>query len=216
MKKVLLINTNTEKIPYPVPPLGLCLIAKCIEKSYEVSFFDAGSHREPELKEWLTAVDPDYIGISIRNIDNTVMGRQIYFIPDIIKKYIAVARDHSKATVILGGSGFSIFPAEILAATGFSYGIIGEGESSFPRLLDALDNGNEPQGIPGVIYKKGNSYHIESPDFMVDMTDIPFSVLYDRVRMDLYRERGSYPVQTKRGCIFSCIYCSYPNLEGRN
>jgi radical SAM superfamily enzyme YgiQ (UPF0313 family) len=216
MKKVLLINTNTEKIPYPVPPLGLCLIARCIEKSYEVSFYDAAAHSEPELKEWLHTIEPDYIGISIRNIDNTVMGRQVFFIPDIIRKYIAVARDHTKATVILGGSGFSIFPGEILSATGLSYGIIGEGESSFPRLLDALENGKEPAGIPGVIHKKNNQTLIHPPDFTVSMPEVPFSVMYDRLRMDLYRERGSYPVQTKRGCIFSCIYCSYPNLEGRS
>jgi len=216
MKKVLLINTNTEKIPYPVPPLGLCLIARCIEKSFEVSFYDAAAHPETALKEWLAAVDPDYIGISIRNIDNTVMGRPVFFIPDIIRKYIAVTRDHAKATVILGGSGFSIFPEEILAAADLSYGIIGEGESSFPQLLDALEKGKEPQGIPGVIYKKDNQYRINPPDFKVSMPDVPFSVMYDQLQMELYRERGSYPVQTKRGCIFSCIYCSYPNLEGRN
>jgi radical SAM superfamily enzyme YgiQ (UPF0313 family) len=216
MKKVLLINTNTEKIPYPVPPLGLCLIARCIEKSFEVSFFDAAAHPEKELKEWLRTIDPDYIGISIRNIDNTVMGRQVFFIPDIIKKYISVALDHAKATVILGGSGFSIFPKEILAASGADYGIIGEGESSFPLLLDALEKGKEPSGIPGVIFKKNYQYIIHPPDFTVSMTDVPLSFMYDNLRMDLYRERGSYPVQTKRGCIFSCIYCSYPNLEGRN
>jgi radical SAM superfamily enzyme YgiQ (UPF0313 family) len=215
MKKVLLINTNTEKIPYPVPPLGLCLIARCLEKSFEVSFFDATAHHEQELKEWLDTIDPDYIGISIRNIDNTVMGRQVYFIPDILKKYIAVSRDHAKAKVILGGSGFSIFPAEILSAAGLAYGIIGEGESSFPRLLNALENGQEPEGIPGAIYKKNDRYIINPPDFAVSMNDVPFSNMVESVQMDLYRERGSYPVQTKRGCIFSCIYCSYPNLEGR-
>jgi radical SAM superfamily enzyme YgiQ (UPF0313 family) len=216
MKKVLLINTNTEKIPYPVPPLGLCLIARCIEKSFEVSFFDAAAHSEPELIEWLNTIKPDFIGISIRNIDNTVMGRQVFFIPEIIRKYIAIARDQTRATVILGGSGFSIFPREILTATGLSYGIIGEGESSFPRLLDALEHGKEPSGIQGVIFKKNNQFIIHPPDFSVNMPDIPFSDMYDMVRMDLYGERGSYPVQTKRGCVFSCIYCSYPNLEGRN
>jgi radical SAM superfamily enzyme YgiQ (UPF0313 family) len=215
MKKVLLVNTNTEKIPYPVPPLGLCLIARSLEKNYEVSFYDAAAHNEPELKNWLHTIDPDYIGISIRNIDNTVMGRQVFFIPDIIKKYISVAQDHERATVILGGSGFSIFPKELLEATGVKYGIIGEGEISFPRLLDALEQGKDPEGIPGIIYKKNNRYSIKPPDFRMNMPDVPFSLLYDSVRMDHYRERGSYPVQTKRGCIFSCVYCSYPNLEGR-
>jgi radical SAM superfamily enzyme YgiQ (UPF0313 family) len=140
---------------------------------------------------------------------------RFFFVPDIINRYIAIARESKKATIILGGSGFSIFPKEILAAAGADYGIVGEGESSFPRLLDALERGKEPAGIPGVIYKKNNEYFLQPPDFTVSMPDVPFSFMYDRLQMDLYRERGSYPVQTKRGCIFSCIYCSYPNLEGK-
>ncbi|MBN1413748.1 MAG: radical SAM protein [Bacteroidales bacterium] len=215
MKKVLLINTNTEKVPYPVPPLGLCLVARSIEKSFDVTLFDAATQTEQELREMLGAVDPDYIGISIRNIDNTVMGRQVFFIPDIIKKFIVVAQSHEKATVILGGSGFSIFPEEILMATGIRYGIIGEGESTLQQLIDALETGGEPDGIPGVIYKKNHHYAVTPPAFSLAMKDVPLSRLYDLVQLDAYRERGSYPVQTKRGCVFSCIYCSYPNLEGR-
>jgi radical SAM superfamily enzyme YgiQ (UPF0313 family) len=213
MKKVLLINTNTEKIPYPVPPLGLCLIARCIEKSFEVSIYDAATQKEPELREILDMLNPDYIGISIRNIDNVLMGRQVYYLPDIIKNFITIA--HTKATVILGGSGFSLFPEEILRATGIEYGIIGEGESSFPQLLNALENEIEPVEISGVIYKKNNHYTVNEPVFTLKMTDVPISGMYDLIKFDAYRERGSYSVQTKRGCIYSCIYCSYPNLEGR-
>ena len=39
-KRVLLINSNSEKVPYPVPPLGLCLVAKSIEKKYETQIYD--------------------------------------------------------------------------------------------------------------------------------------------------------------------------------
>jgi radical SAM superfamily enzyme YgiQ (UPF0313 family) len=214
MKKVLLINTNTEKIPYPVPPLGLSLIARSIEKSFDVTFFDAASQKEPELKVLLDKLKPDYIGITIRNIDNTVMGRQVLYLPDIINNFINVVQRNSTATVILGGSGFSIFYEEILKATGIKYGIIGEGEHAFPQLLHALENNTEPDGISGVVYKKNNQFKVSQPVFSLKMSDIPVSGMYDLVKFDIYRERGSYPVQTKRGCIYSCIYCSYPNLEG--
>ncbi len=29
-----------------------------------------------------------------------------------------------------------------------------------------------------------------------------------------YLQRGSYPIQTKRGCLHKCLYCSYPMIEG--
>jgi radical SAM superfamily enzyme YgiQ (UPF0313 family) len=215
MKKVLLINTNTEKAPYPVPPLGLCLIARCIEKSFDVELFDAVTQKKEELLEKLVTMNPDYIGISIRNIDNVVMGRQVFYLPDIIKNYIKLVQSNTNATLILGGSGFSLFAEEILSATGVKYGIVGEGESAFPELLDSLENNSEPDGISGVVFKKNNHYRVNPPVFSLKMTEVPFSRMYDLVRLDVYRERGSYPLQTKRGCIYSCIYCSYPNLEGR-
>jgi radical SAM superfamily enzyme YgiQ (UPF0313 family) len=215
MKKVLLINTNTEKSPYPIPPLGLSLVARCIEKSFDVKIYDAAGQKEQELIETLTAYDPDYIGISIRNIDNVLMGRPIYYLPDILKKFITTVQSQTNATVILGGSGFSLFPLEILTKTGIKFGIIGEGEASFPQLLNALENKIVPEGISGVIYRNNDQYKINPPVFSLKMSEIPFSRMYDLLNLEIYKERGSYPVQTKRGCIYSCIYCSYPNLEGR-
>jgi radical SAM superfamily enzyme YgiQ (UPF0313 family) len=214
-KKVLLVNTNTEKVPYPVPPLGLSLVARSIEKSFDVTLFDAAGHKEEELGEWISRINPDYIGMSIRNIDNTVMGRQVYYIPDIIKKYIRIAQSHKTSTLILGGSGFSIFPGEILESTGVEYGVIGEGESAFRQLLEALEEGKDVDGIRGVICLKNKQYKVNAPEFSLDMSEVPVSGMYDLIDLGAYRERGSYPVQTKRGCIYSCIYCSYPNLEGR-
>lgn len=216
MKKVLLINTNSEKVPYPVPPLGLSLVARKIEKTFEVTFYDAATNKLQDLKHFLDQLNPDYIGISIRNIDNTVMDRQVVYVPDIINNFIKVVQAHTNAPIILGGSGFSIFPEEIMMLTGVKYGIIGEGESAFSMLLNALESSMEPTGIPGVIYKKNDHYRIYPPEFSLQMSDVPFSRLYDLVSFDTYRERGSYPVQTKRGCIYSCVYCSYPNLEGRS
>jgi radical SAM superfamily enzyme YgiQ (UPF0313 family) len=41
------------------------------------------------------------------------------------------------------------------------------------------------------------------------------ATLDTRIDYSGYRQRGSYPVQTKRGCAHRCLYCSYPSLEGR-
>ena len=114
MKRILLINTNTENSPYPVPPLGLCLVASRLENDYDISLFDAASGTIQQLTGLLQQFNPDYIGISIRNIDNVFMERPVYYLNDINEKFISTVKKHSKATVIFGGSGFSIFPEEVL------------------------------------------------------------------------------------------------------
>jgi len=216
MKRLLLVNTNTEKAPYPVPPLGLCLIAGNISHSYNVTVFDAASGAVEDLINHIGAVNPDYIGISIRNIDNVMMNRPVYYFEGIMETFIKAIKLNSSAQLILGGSGFSIFPELILEKCGIDYGIIGEGESSLPALLNCLERKQEPAGIPGVVYRKNGGIVKHQPVFSLPFTRIPVSGIYNWLDLNAYSLRGSYPVQTKRGCSFSCIYCSYPNLEGKN
>ncbi|MCK5170641.1 MAG: radical SAM protein, partial [Bacteroidales bacterium] len=44
---------------------------------------------------------------------------------------------------------------------------------------------------------------------------IPRANIDQFINFEPYKKRGSYPVQTKRGCTHKCIYCSYPNIEGK-
>jgi radical SAM superfamily enzyme YgiQ (UPF0313 family) len=50
------------------------------------------------------------------------------------------------------------------------------------------------------------------PPLPVETLGIPDRTLFDVARY--YREGGMANVQTKRGCPFACVYCTYPLLEG--
>ena len=165
MKKVLLVNTNTEKNPYPVPPIGLGLLAATLEDRAEVRVFDGMFRGQDDLRTEIRAFQPDYIGLGIRNIDDVVMENTTYYLDEIKREFMAPIREESRAVTILGGGGFSIYPREILEMFGADYGVVGEGEKSLPALIKALESGRDPLEIPGVVGKDGRDVeaHRDNP-----------------------------------------------------
>ena len=214
MKKVFLINTNIEKAPYPVPPLGLCLIAANIGEGYSVKIYDGVFDEGRNLIPDLLAFEPDYVGFSIRNVDDVVADRHIFYIDKILADFIEPVRKSTSVPVILGGSGFSIFPEELMELTDADFGIIGEGEESFASLLKCLDQGGDLSLIPNLIIagSAGSRRSFQHIDKSVGR--LKFSGIDHFINFSPYKPRGAYSVQTKRGCSHGCIYCTYPLLEG--
>jgi radical SAM superfamily enzyme YgiQ (UPF0313 family) len=217
LKRVLLINTNIEKSPYPVPPLGLCLVASVLENRYITLVYDGVFDEGKSLVDTVRKFNPDYVGFSIRNVDDTVMDRDIFYLDRIITDFIQPVRNVTSVPLILGGSGFSIFPEEIMKLTGADYGIVGEGEDIFPLLLDHLDRGTDIAHIPNLIRSSkqfsDRNYHAPARS---KPNSTGASEIFRRVDFIPYLQRGAYPVQTKRGCSHGCIYCTYPHLEGKH
>ncbi|MCX5701021.1 MAG: lipid biosynthesis B12-binding/radical SAM protein [Candidatus Omnitrophica bacterium] len=202
--KVFLISSNIASTPYSVYPLGLSMVAASIKDAgHSVRQFDflASNRSIEELANQIKDFSPELIGISIRNIDNVnLLNEQRYL--DAVKKIIQEIRLISKARIVLGGSGFSIMPEIILNELAADYGIMGEGES---LILDFINNASKGE-YPLERILKG------SPK--LSGLGIP-SACYDKSIMEFYLKSGNVAsVQTKRGCTYKCVYCSYPVLEG--
>ena len=215
MKRLLLVNTNIEKHPYPVPPLGLCLLASALEPDYSVKVYDGVFDEGKGLPEIVREFRPDYIGFSIRNIDDIVADRHIFYPERIVSDFIRPARETTDVPFILGGSGFSIFPRELMEMTSADFGICGEGEEDLRSLLQFLDEGKEPSGIPGLIAGSGHATG-KNAAASRKAWSIPHSLTDRRIDFTPYVSRGVYSIQTKRGCPHHCIYCNYPCIEGRD
>jgi radical SAM superfamily enzyme YgiQ (UPF0313 family) len=220
MKRVLLVSTNMVTAPYPVPPLGLCLVAQSLAAGYELRMFDGLVDGGASLAQVVGEFSPDYVGVSIRNLDEPVMQEPRSYVGEIRDRFLAPLRALTDAPIILGGAGFSIFPDELLDTMAADFGVVGEGEQAMPELLAALDHGGSAQSIPGVVLPararsaaRGRSSGGREP---LSGANIPFSHLDRWVDFSLYRERGAYSLQTKRGCPRECIYCTYPAIEGFN
>jgi radical SAM superfamily enzyme YgiQ (UPF0313 family) len=206
---ILLVSANREPNPYPVFPLGLSYLAGPLERrGHTLQVLDLLFVEDPDLavSKALDSFTPSAVLISIRNIDNvTYPGSKSYLAG--IKAVVEGCRN--RATVIVGGSGFSLMPVQLLAYLDADFGVVGEGEEVVPKLIAALEGGLPVDSLPGVL-TRGKS------DFVAPSL----------VRQIGRAERGLFPagsyygqggmanLQTKRGCPFNCIYCIYPVLEG--
>jgi radical SAM superfamily enzyme YgiQ (UPF0313 family) len=207
--KVLLISANTLRIPYPVYPLGLDYVAGSLDSRYQTKIVDLNDFSNPEsLEAMIRDFSPDFAGVSIRNIDNTDVINCRSFLPEY-QDLINRIRKNSSAKIILGGSGFTIFPVEFMQALDADYGIAGEGER-LSLLLDGLQKNTDIKKIPGVLIKEKTHIVYEPWDGEIQRSFDPAS---PHTRFYL-AYGGMLNLQTKRGCPFHCSYCTYPHIEG--
>ena len=207
--KVLLISANTLREPYPVYPLGLDYVAGAIANAHQVLCLDLNNLvNEDGLPRAVRAFGPDVIAISLRNIDNTDALHPQGFMTHY-QQLIQAVRGCSAAPIVLGGTGFTLFAHEMMQLLEADYGIVGEGER-LALLLQALEQGDDPSGVPGVIVGQAPVPEPEPwPRAVVRRFDP------QGAHLDFYlRHGGMLNLQTKRGCPFRCVYCSYPYLEG--
>ena len=211
--KVLLISANRCTAPDPVFPLGLAHINAALRAGgYETLWLDRLVNLD-QFGETLATYQPDFIGISLRNIDDVLIRKQERFFDELSSLGQSLRR-HSTAPIILGGSGFSIFPKRLLELAGADYGISGEGEDAFPQLLDALRTGADYREIPGLVYRHegrvvANPAAVDESAHALSEADRP-----EQIRGHYVAASGILNVQTQRGCRFRCCYCTYPLIEG--
>jgi radical SAM superfamily enzyme YgiQ (UPF0313 family) len=213
--RLLLINTNRAREPFPVPPLGLaCLAAAARRAGHQVRLLDlAFGEWRRRLSAALAGFRPEAVGLGVRNIDTALREHYRSYLPEVREVARLVRRPHYP--LILGGSGFSIFPRLLLGCLGGDYGLTGEAEESLPLLLERLAAGRDPSDVPGLVWRAGGTTRMNPPTPCQDLAALPEPAhgLIDYAAYEA--EAGFAAVQTKRGCPAGCIYCNYPLLEGR-
>lgn len=210
---MLLVNVNRYDQPYPVYPLGLAYVEGALKSAgYVTRIWDVLADTAG-LEAVAAEFQPDYIGLSLRNIDTVQCLNPHSFVPELVECCQRL-RTVTKAPLILGGSGFSIFPKELFALTGVDFGIAGEGERPLIGLLAALRSGVSPDEVPGVVCRTGNgSVKAAECRLSGEFSGAPY---HDPRVLQAYAKHGSLPgVQTQRGCPLKCCYCTYPVIEGR-
>lgn len=213
--RVLLFSVNQYDFPYPVFPLGAAQVEAALRRAgHTVQFIDYNVNRRP-VPDLITEFQPDYVGISLRNIDDAlIQKRETLF--DGLLSLVRDLRQHTRATIVLGGSGFSIFPEELLEQSGADYGIQGEGESQFLALIDALNHGRDCSGLSGLVYRNNGSVRMNVRTRIESGGDIPIPEILPEITDYYLRKSSMLNLQTQRGCALKCCYCTYPLLEGRN
>lgn len=207
MSRILLISSNKTTEPIPVYPLGMALIAASLEQNNHVvkqlDLLLTPKTVSESVSRTIDAFKPDFIGISIRNIDNLDSLSLLHtgYLAEV-QHLVEHIRTVSQSPVIIGGSAFSILPEQIMELLDADFGIVGEGEVLFNTLIHNIVNNIKTDKI------------LMPPEKLLNQDQF-FSPLYEKELVDYYIDQsGLLNYQTKRGCPYSCNYCSYPVIEG--
>jgi len=214
---ILLISTNRNALPMPVMPIGACMVAEACERAgHRVTLLDLMFEREPlaAARSMARSSRPDVVGLSVRNIDNNDMRDTVFFLDDL-RSIVHAVREQSSASVVLGGAALAVMPEAILRFSEVSCAVLGDGEKVFPLLLERISEGEPFGDVPGIAYLDhegftstpcpggGGEAECGAPDYGRWVNVAAYS-----------SQLATAPLQTKLGCAFQCVYCTYRKIEG--
>lgn len=200
--KILLIQPPPREIKREdivVPPLGIAYLAAVLEnKGYKVSIVDAFAEMLDmyELEEKIKAFSPDVVGITGMTpvIDNAFRAAK-------------AAKKHAKY-VVIGGPHVSVAGRRVFQqCPDIDYAIQGEGEISFPLLMDALRTGDDTNGVHGLVTR---DFENQPAQFVDNLDTLPFPArrLLPNERYKYILSKGRVTTMfTSRGCPYHCVFC---------
>ena len=198
--KILLINPNTYRTP-PVLPVGLEYLIPTLKKyNHKCDILDLTFNEKPleKLQHKLENKTYDIVGFSIRNIDSCLFFNNEFFLSKF-KEMIKIIKNYN-LPVILGGSGFSASPDEILDYLKGDFGIIGPGEVAFPLFLKLWESKEPNKRIIN-----GWEYGLDNELEMLRAEEIKYNPYIEN--------EGIVGFSTHVGCSNSCPYCVEANTR---
>lgn len=195
------------------PPLGLLYIATYLKsKNFKnVKILDANLNRlsYKEIGKEIESYKPDLVGIQTM----THFLRDVYVVAELCKK---ISPD---IHVVAGGPHVGIYPISIVKNEYIDYGISGDGEIAFYRLVDSLKKKMSDikiSQIEGVVskwhVKKGYKNNQIKKAVIKNLDDIPSPdrtlVPYEKYRSIFFPKGYMATMITSRGCPFQCIFCN--------
>ncbi len=207
MARVFLISANTTQEPLHVYPIGIALVDAALKAhGHDTEQFDLLYDMEKGhlgLHAALAGFKPDIVGVSIRNIDNVdSLATDNWYLASV-KTLVADIRKAHPVPIVIGGPAVSIMPETILDYCNADYCVAGEGEIAFNLLIDKILKNEDPPRILGPILPRMTADQFLRPAYQTNLAEYYFD------------QSGMLNYQTKRGCPFTCNYCSYPVIEGK-
>ena len=216
--RVLLVSANRERAPQPVVPNGVACVASSLDAAgHDVRVVDLCFSRDPErdVRRAVREMAPDVIGVSVRNLDNSDAIALRHYTPEVAALMGAIRAERPSATILAGGAAFGVAPEALFRALDVDYAVAGDGERASAALIDALAAGRAPGTIPGLVRRIGDRTVFTPPGEDADLDSLPPARMHRWLDLPRYERHGAtVPVQTKRGCVYKCVYCTYRNVEG--
>ena len=187
----------------------LAINAKYIHSALSVWVLSEGVFRYAR-----TAHDVKVVEVTIHHHDSDIAGLVEAHKPDVvgISTYIwnasklpgllRLLRERLPSAAFVLGGPEAAHNAEYWLDNGADFVLRGEGERSFPALIDMLAGKAPPEPIPGLCQKQNGKTHVTPEaqscgDFIDPYNDAYFTALGGKIAY----------IETSRGCPFSCAFC---------
>jgi len=191
MRATLITSPYLNRREYACTPLGVASLASSLDKEgIDVNIIDATalSFSIEQIVKELRRNNTDVVGISAMSSDI----RTAVFLAREIKK------EFPDLPIILGGHHATYDYGNIGKYDCFDHIFVGEGEISFPQMLQSIEKGEQ---VSKVVFGKSAENLDELPLPMHNLLPI------QNYFLPYTREIPSY-VGNTRGCIFKCRFCS--------
>jgi radical SAM superfamily enzyme YgiQ (UPF0313 family) len=209
---VLMINPNRTR-PH-VAPVGLEYVCNSLlREKIEFDLVDFNFEPEKVVYRKLQENNVDIVGITVRNLDTGFLVK-VELVQPTIRRLVQRIKNTKDCQVVLGGSGFSMLPREILEYSGADFGVFGYGEEVMPRLVRALREGGDLAQIDNLIWRKNGQFQV-NPTSTGDYENLPARRRNIIRNLSYYRVYNIGNLEVKRGCYKQCGYCCEPNFVGR-
>jgi len=204
-------GARARKVKREDPPISILNLGAFIrDHGYDVVLVD--THVEPEYRrviEGLVKERPLAIGFSV------IIGKFAKNALGLTRMVKELAPD---VPVVWGGKLVHLAGALALERTDIDFVVAGDGELPFLNLLDALRDGGDFRGIPGVGYREDGRPVINENTFRVERLDdiyISKDFGWELVRKHVNRQQVPYFINlyTSRGCKFNCSFCYLKDIR---
>lgn len=204
--KILLINPTAPKIGMDyflkAPPLGLMTLAATVP-DHKVEILDLRNYD----------YTPAFIEKKIQKADILGVSASTSMINSALN-LCEIAKNNDVHTV-LGGFHGSLVPETALQPE-IDVVVRGEGEITFPEVINAFENGHDFKNIQGINFKNGTKLYQTQNRPFINLDDSPFP------RRDLVRKYDYHyfwasidALESARGCPHQCHFCCISNHWGR-
>jgi hopanoid C-3 methylase len=157
---------------------------------------------ENTLAETMSEYGPDIVGTTGYTVD----------VPQAKSIMTRVRELNPQVRTVVGGHHASLVPSDF-DSPDVDVVVIGEGESTFPEVVEAFEGKRDLKDIPSIVYRAdGAQVATPARPFIANLDDTPMPA---RELVQQYRDQyyfrfssSATTVETARGCPYRCTFCS--------